>query len=318
MSYTEYMRRKMAGQPTVINNQKLRSASELTQERRLLASAVFGLDGSSDGTMRGDLLLAGTSVNPKQPTSFVKKTGRPASASDFTSYAGAHALQNGNTFANGITKNAGENIQPAACTVNSAARIAEPTPYITGTTRAVKATTVPRSASDYIRERIACQQQQGQPHTASEVSMKPVFKDDTISRPYLNKQYLSGATACAPNISFPAVNNNVANTLVPRPGPIARPVKSKIPVFNVPSQDRVPAVVTSLPNCFTGENTTGTYSRGGIRPQDALRHVEKHHGNDLSTMVNGRKPVPKKYQIPAGTPAHMKIDAPLGPRTPNM
>jgi hypothetical protein len=37
-------------------------------------------------------------------------------------------------------------------------------------------------------------------------------------------------------------------------------------------------------------------------------YVEKHHGNDLN--VNPRR-VPKKYQIPAGTPAHLKINDPV-------
>jgi hypothetical protein len=265
--------------------------------------------------MRGDLNLTGTSVNPKQPTSFVKKTTRPASASDFTAYAGARALQNDIPF-----PSAGETVLPPACVLNPSAQIAEPVPYITGRTRAVVATTVPRSASDYIRERIACQEQQGQPHRANEVSANPVFKDDTIRYPYLNKQYLSGATRCAPNVSYPQVVNQVTLAITPLSGPIARPVKAKIPVFNVPSQDRVaPRMGTNtLPNCFTGKNTVGVYSKGGIRPQDMLRYVENHHGNDLSTMVNGRKPVPRKYQIPAGTPAHMKINDPIGPRTPNM
>lgn len=318
MSYTEYMRRKAAGQPVVINNQKLRTASELTQERRLLAASSFRVDGSGEGTMRGDLLLSGTAVNQTAPVSFVKKTGRPASASDFTAYIGSRSLQPGNTFANGQTQNAGKNVQQAACTINTGAKIADPEPYITGTTGAVKANTVARSGSDFIRERLACQQAKGQPHIASEVSMEPVFKDDTIRYPYMNKQYLSGATSCAPNVSFPAVNNNVANAITPVAAYQMRNAKAQIPVFNVPSKDYPVSRNPALPNCFNGNNTTGVYSRGGIRPQDATRYVERHHGNDLSTMVNGRKPVPTKYRIPAGTPAQLKINMPNGPLTPNM
>jgi hypothetical protein len=328
MSYTEYMRRKAAGQPVVVNNQKLRTASELTQERRLLAASSFRLDGSGEGTMRGDISLTGTAVNQTAPVSFVKKTGRPASASDFTAYVGSRSLQPGNTFANGQTQNAGKNVQPAACTVNSGVQIKEPEPYITGTTGAVKAQTVARSGSDFIRERLACQEAQGQRHIASEVSMTPVFKDDTIRYPYMDKQYLAGLSQinstnpgfapCAPNVSFPAVNNNVARAITPVATYQMRNAKAQIPVFNVPSQDYPVSRAPALPNCFTGKNTTGVYSRGGIRPQDATRYVERHHGNDLSTMVNGRKPVPKKYQIPAGTPAQLKINMPNGPLTPNM
>lgn len=501
MSYTEYMRRKAAVAPVVINNQKLRTASELTQERRLLAASSFRVDGSGEGTMRGDLLLTETAVGQKAPVSFVKKTDRPASASDFTAYVGSRSLQPGNTFANGRTQNAGKlqtlpyNIGPypiltpttsittntgtaatfssntltipvgntaiaitgtqaydqsqftfnvsgriqqlgtglsvikigvkdtsdnayyfsieatrvglmatstgksvvtpnplnyqikatapvvgdtfslsftsaiATFTYNGISKsytniggftgniqllisdtgtvattayifnnfnytvqqnalyagVAEPVPYITGTTGAVKAQTVARSGSDFIRERLACQQAQGQPHIASEVSMEPVFKDDTIRYPYMNKQYLAAQslpvanrTPCAPNASFPAVNNNIANHIAPRVAYQMRNAKAQIPVFNVPSKDYPVSQAPALPNCFTGKNTTGVYSRGGIRPQDATRYVERKHGNDLSTMVNGRKPVPKKFQIPAGTPAQLKINMPNGPLTPNM
>lgn len=307
----------MAGQPVVVSNQRLRTASELTQERRLLASADFPVNGQGVGTMRGDLLLTETALNPKQPSSFQKNTGRPKNASDFTAFVGSYALQNDNVFVP-----AGKTTNPAACTINAAAKIAEPTAYITGTTKQAAANTVPRSASDYIRERIACQEQNGQPHTASEVSMEPVFKDDTIRYPYLNKQYLSGAKSCAPNVSYPPVVNQVNVAITPRPGPIARPAKSKIPNYDQQfvSQDRTPPVMgtNTLPNCYSGKNVVGKYNTGGIRPQDALRYVEKHHGNDLSTMVNGRKPVPGEYQIPRGTPAHLKINDPIGPRVPGM
>jgi len=313
MSYTEYMRRKTAGQPVVINNQKIRTASELTQERRLLAASVFNLDGSSDGTMRGDLLLAGTAVNPNRPTSFVKRTGRPASASDFTAYVGSHVIQNDVVF-----PNAAKTTNPAACTTNSDARIAEPVPYVTGTTAAIQPRTVARSGSDYIRERLACQQAEGEQHDANELGPS-LFVDDTIRKPEYNKQYLSGAKSCAPNVKFPMVEHSHPLT-TPRSqtGVLRRPTKSQIPVFNVPSQDYPVSSLVTMTNCFTGKNTTGVFSRGGILPKDALRYVEAHHGNDLSTMVNGRKPVPTKYQIPDGTPAHLKINDPFGPRTPNM
>lgn len=311
MSYTEYLRRKQAGQPVILNNQKLRSASELTQQRRMLAASVFRLDGSGEGTTRGDLSLTGTSVNQKQPTSFMKRSGRPASASDFTSYVGSYAIQNDNVF-----PNASKVTNDAACTLNTDAKIAEPTPYITGSTNTITATRVPRSASDFIRERIACQESQGERHIQNELGPS-VFVDDTIRKPEYNKQYLSGATSCTPDLSFPAANHQHPVTN-PRADYQARNAKSQIPVFNVPSQDRVPAMVTSLPNCFTGQNTTGKYNTGGVLPKDALRYVEKHHGNDLFTMVNGRKPVPKKYQIPYGTPAQLKINDPIGPHTPNM
>ena len=319
------MRRKAAGAPTVVNNQKLRTASELTQERRLMASSVFPSNGQAVGSTKGDLLLTETAVNHKQPTSFVKQTGRPKNASDFTSFLGSHSIQNGNTFANGNTQNAGKLTVPAACTINSAAAIDSPTPYITGTSGQVAPKTVARSGSDFIRERLACQKAQGEQHIANELGPS-VFKDDTIRKPEYNKQYLalqatlkSGGTVkfCDPNSSFP-ITEHVHSTTVNRQGWSARPTKSGIPVFNVPSLDHVASGSPQLPNCFTGKNTTGVFSRGGNLPKDITRYVEKHHGNDLMTMVNGRKPVPAKYQIPAGTPAHLKINDANLVKTPNM
>ena len=318
MSYTEYMRRKTAGQPVVINNQKIRTASELTQERRLFAASFFNLDGSSQGTTRGDLLLTETAVNPQRPISSTKRTGRPPAASDFTAYVGSHVIQNDVMF-----PNASKTTNPAACTTNSGAKIDEPAPYKytsseDGINTAIKPKTVARSGSDYIRERLACQQAQGEKHIASELGPS-LFVDDTIRKPEYNKQYLSGSTSCKPNDKFPMVEHSHPLT-TPRTqtGVLPRPTKSQIPVFNVPSQDYPLPTAGSLPNCFTGNNTTGVFSRGGILPKDALRYVENHHGNDLSTMVNGRKPVPAKYQIPRGTPAQLKINDPFGPHTPNM
>lgn len=317
MSYTEFLRRKMAGEPVVVNNQRLRTASELTQERRLMASSFISPSGFADGTSNGRLQNGGLrtgQLNVHAPTSAKKNTGRPASASDFTSYRGSFAIQNGNTFANGVVQNAGKNVQPPACVVNSSAKIADPVPYITGTTSAVKANSIARSGSDFIRERLACQQAQGEQHIQNELG-KSVFVDDTIRKPEYNKQYLSGATKCAPNTKFPAVDH-VHSVVVPRnqTGVFARPVKSKVPVYAVPCQDHVPALVSSLPNCFTGKNTTGKFSQGSVVPSKHPRYVERHHGNAGS----GLKPVPTRYQIPAGTPAHLKINDPLGPRTPNM
>lgn len=306
------MRRKAASAPVVVNNQKIRTASEVTQERRLLASSDFSFDGQQYGTTRGDLLLTETAVNQPVPTSFKKQTGKPKNASEFTSYVGSHVIQNDIVF-----PSSGKTTVDGACyntTATGGKLIAEPAPYITGSTSQVKANTVARSGSDFIRERLACQQANGEQHVANELGPS-VFKDDTISRPHFNKQYLSGAKTCAPNDSFPKVEH-IHPATVPRQAWSARPTKSKIPVFNVPSLDYVASRSPQLPNQFNGNNTTGVFSRGGILPKDALRYVESHHGNDL--MVNGPKPVPGKYQIPAGTPAHLKINDPNLVKTPNM
>lgn len=335
------MRNKMAAQPTVVNNQKLRTASELTQERRLMATNTFFLDGSSVGRMGDGVALDAGRLNTKAPTSTKKTTSRPGDASSFTAYLGSHALQNGNTFANGTTQNAGKRVNPPACVLTPAAIPDRPSPYITGTTTAVKATTVARSGSDYIRERLACQKQKGEQHNQNELGPSK-FVDNTNTHPALNKFNLantkniaaSGDLPARVGVVFPSTSigcgigqvyplvNHTHSVTNPRTqtGVLARPSKSKIPVFAVPSQDYPVArsLPATLPNCYTGKNTVGVFSRGGIIPANHPKYVERHHGNDLSTMVNGRKPVPTRYRIPAGTPAHVKINDPLGPRTPNM
>lgn len=445
------MRRKAAASPVVINNQKLRTASELTQERRLMASSDFSVNGQQYGTMRGDLLLTETAVNQPVPTSFKKQTGRPKNASDFTSFLGSHAVRNdvvfpsagktvnipcppipnpkillngstvvlnrtlsisssrlnidyyvgngpynpstqtlrfsgtlvvtgdvhfqvgfnsfylefsnatGNKYTtlwfngnptflpsptsgdkftltinstgaictytptthatNTYTSNGVLGLQDVfmsaidttgtLCRVNNAVYTVtnnpvsqEPIPYITG--GQVKANTVARSGSDFIRERLACQKAQGEQHNASELGPSK-FVDNTIRNPELNKAYLAGAMTC----SYPSVEHKHP-VHVPHQEWSARPDNSSIPVFNVPSLDHKPNKHSTLPNCFTGKNTTGVFSQGNVIPSKHPKYVEKHHGNDLHA-VNPHKPIAKKYQIPYGSPAHLKINDPKFP-----
>ena len=321
------MRRKAAAAPVVINNQKLRTASELTQERRLMASSVFPIDGHGVGTMKGDLLLTETAVNQPQPVSNKKNTGRPKNASDFTAYVGSVVVRNDN--ADSIFPSAGKTTV-APCGVSGSCIPDSPQPYITGVNQQMNAKTVARSGSDFIRERLACQKVNGEQHIASELGPS-VFKNDTISRPEFNKQYLAlqatqksqiaaGITPtvkfCDPNTSFPSVEHTHSVT-VPRQGWSARPAKSGIPKYDLPVLDHIAPLTTSLPNCFTGKNTTGNFSQGTVIPSKHLKYVEKHHGNDLLS-VNPRKPIFQPYQIPAGTPAHLKINDANLVKTPDM
>ena len=301
------MRRKAAAAPVVINNQKVRTASEITQERRLMSSVFFPVDGHAVGTTKGDLLLTETAVNQQQPVANKKNTGRPKNASEFTSYVGSLTVQSNAE----IFPSAGKTtIAPCLGSFDNPCVPKNPVPASSG--------------SDFIRQKLAKQQACGEQHIASELGPS-VFKDNTISRPEFNKQYLAmaanlkaGGTMpyCEPNNLFPAVEH-VHSLTVPRQAWSARPTKSGIPKYDLPSQDYLPSGSPQLPNCFNGNNTVGVFSRGGILPKDALRYVEKHHGNDLSMMVNGRKPVPGKYRIPAGAPAHLKINDTLFPSVNN-
>jgi hypothetical protein len=314
----------MAVQPVVVNNQKLRTASELTQERRQLASGTFFADGGAVGTIRG---------NGHAPVSTKKTTGRPPDASAFTAFVGSHAMQNDVEVFPPAGKTTARSCGTGGCLP------ATPVPYITSgpnaTTGVAPANRVPRSGSDYIRERLACQQAQGEQHIASELG-RNIFIDNTITNPELNKQTLANTYSvgpghtlvaggvgltCSPAQAYGAANHTHQVTdprLAPclKNGALARPAKSQIPNYSkqFESQDHVPPIVSTLPNCFTGKNTTSVFSQGSVIASKHPRYVERKHGN----VVPSRNPYPVRYNIPYGSPAHMKINDPIGPRTPGM
>jgi hypothetical protein len=97
---------------------------------------------------------------------------------------------------------------------------------------------------------------------------------------------LPGATGCC----WPAANHSVKN-------------KSAYPVVpNRPSQAGgqyavIPASTTSPDDA----RKVGAALRN-------IPYVEKHHGNDLG--VNPKRPF-VRYQIPANSPAHLKINDPV-------
>jgi hypothetical protein len=147
-----------------------------------------------------------------------------------------------------------------------------------------------------------CYDRQGEPHTAT--GPTPVqkgihqFVDDTIS---LNSgTYRIGTGSFGSTRSTIQSSNNITGgcpaaihlhpEINPRAAWSARPTKGAGGLFNpvVASQDH-------------------PYKAGGLVPSDHLKYVEKHHGSDWG--VNPRR-VPTKFQIPAGAPAHLKINDP--------
>jgi hypothetical protein len=244
MSYAEYLRRKAAAAPVILNTQKPTDASMFTLKKRMEASSDFLTDGSSYGTT---ISGADRSGNDHRPTSFKKATGRPAAASDFTSYRGSQAIGSDAAYARGIIT------QVPVC--------ASCLPTLGA---------APKSASDFTRGVLAKQEACGEVHTASELGA-PLFVDTTIRN--------IGKTICVD-----AIHTAPANT--PRASWSARPAKSAQPFVSTPSPDEARKV------------------GGALR---SIPYVEKHHGNDGN--VNPRR-VPIKYQIPAGSPAHLKINEP--------
>jgi hypothetical protein len=86
MSYTEFLRTKMASQQKVVAVQRPMDASTYTQRQRMAATQVFFKDGGSVGTLTKQ---TDRPVNNNATMSYKKKTGRPPAASEYTSHVGS-------------------------------------------------------------------------------------------------------------------------------------------------------------------------------------------------------------------------------------
>lgn len=140
--------------------------------------------------------------------------------------------------------------------------------------------TVPAlSGSDFIRNRTACQVANGEEHDAATVT-PPVFVDNTI-------RLSAGIVPCATTASHvihTIKQENAFPTHPNRPSQAGGQYALIGPSTTTPDQARkVGAALRNVP------------------------YVEKHHGNDLK--VNPKRPF-VRYQIPAGSPAHLKINEP--------
>jgi len=86
MSYTEYLRRKAAATPVIVNSIKPTDASVYTWKLRQQHSNIFVTNSTPKGSTIG---VGGQGIR-----SYVKHTGRPADASAFTSYRGGQGIGN--------------------------------------------------------------------------------------------------------------------------------------------------------------------------------------------------------------------------------
>jgi hypothetical protein len=266
MSYTEYLRRKADSSRKIIDYQpKKVDASQFIMQQRLAASSIFAL-GSREGVINNvsDPSNTGTTSNPKAPQGVTKVSGgRVPDASTFTAYAGAAAI--------------GKDINGVTTMRNTKYVLPANLPTGLCTNTFLNGPAAPKSAGDWVRSQAPCVNDR-EPHNPNEVS-PPLFVDNTI-----RLKHLVGCTT-----------NEItdANHLHPAEVPhnteyIARPVKSKIPVFTVPSPSDARKV-------------------GAYDYKDHQKYVEKHHGNDL--LVNPRR-VPIRYRIPGNPPAQLKINDP--------
>lgn len=300
MSYTEYLRRKAAAAPKIIDTTVRTDASTITMRRRLQANAEF-FTSTRQGVINNvnDPSNTGTSAVNKAPTVNIKASGgRIPDASMFTSFVGGAAINNdGGIFQTPqkylMNSNSAGSISPCVA-------IPEPIPYNgTGT---YTANMIPQNASNVIRTREFCTQPSTEPHIQNELGRSLYVGDDIA----LNRSIGSTTTYTidtngnylgvnkVDNVPATAANcltvNHTHPAVQPRSSYQPRPAHGQggIPVFTVPSPDDARKV-------------------GGYDYKDRQKYIEKHHGNDLN--VNPRR-VPTKFQIPANSPAHLKINDP--------
>jgi hypothetical protein len=239
-------------------------------------------------------------LTPKRPVETSKASGgRVPDASVFTDYAAGLAAskdyKNGPPLGKVVLNGSLAGMISISSCGNS---ISEPTPQTTGV---LAANQVQKGASDWIRLNKDCVAS-GRLAESHEPGVRgvPVFVDDTISvngvfgiglgnRGVPLRNDGNSISAAVPRRDCPPANHTHAAT-VPRAGWSARPLKGAGGL-----------VVPSIPRLDDARKV------GGLVPSDHTKYVEKHHGNDFG--VNPRR-VPIPYQIPAGTPAQLKINDP--------
>lgn len=293
MSYTEYLRRKAAASPRVVDRRMNTDASFVTYIRRHTASTVFPKGGSAEAfNTRHGVITNTTDVttNPQKAVrSYQKAAGGPIpDASLYTSFAASNQVFHD------------DRILIAA---NLPSELCNPV-YTNGFSTSAQipfgATRVPMNASTFtkdVQQTIECCAE-GR-HTENELG-PPLFVGDTIApnrsigviltpsaapsgNGYLgvNRADITSCdSGCKPNHTHPAD--------IPRALWSPRPEKGAggIPVFDVASP--------------------GDSRKVGDYNPKKFPYVERHHGNDLN--VNPRR-VPGRY-IPSIAPAQLKINDP--------
>jgi len=301
MSYTEYLSRKKAAAPVILDVRPKMDASTYTRHQRVVAAAnIYAPTKSVVGNIHDMRTSAGRDNNAVkagvQVTLATGQGGRVPDGSTFSDYAAGRAAEmdyKGGPPLGRVTMNSIASGSLSGCVI-----VDEPKPQ--SGKGAMSANTIPNNASSNTKDIIACREHQGEPHTDP---LTPVqkgvhhFVDDHISlnsgtfRIGTGNHKSTGSTIGSSNSVTggcpPAIHT--ISAILPRPGWGRRPSKGAGGLFNpvVPSQDR-------------------PYKAGALVPSDHIKYVEKHHGNDSN--VNPRRYPKTPYQIPAGTPAHLKIN----------
>lgn len=281
MSYTEYLRRKAAAAPVIIDTTpKKVEASMYIANKRMAAIQTF-FTSSRVGVINNvaDPSSTGTTGVLKSVQATTKTNGgRVPDASSFASYLGGQAIgreiQAGAPAARLVANS------NAAGSISACVPIDEPAPFTGGT---FAPNHVPMPASGYSNTKHCKDLGRVEPHIASELG--PSLFVDTMrpAKPASNTCQNGAQAPCKPVIHT-------------HPAPTPRPTFPNRP----PPTPMGPKLSTDI-----GRKVGAAIAR---KP-----YVENHHGNDFN--VNPRL-VPTKYQIPLGAPAHLKINDPQAPKTP--
>jgi hypothetical protein len=139
-----------------------------------------------------------------------------------------------------------------------------------------------QSASDFVRKTLGCKESLGQPHSAATVDT-PKFVDNTIRN------------LGDPGLCTVPVPNHGAKAEVPHNLYSARPVPSK------------------KGNLEPGKDLGAYGGNANYKPGAALRRPQNYHifKKDTNAGTTSFRPVPGPYQIPANTPAHLRINDPV-------
>jgi len=289
MSYTEYLNRKKANAPVILDTRPKMDASTYTRHTRVVAAGNVRMPTKKVIGNINEMRMSSTRDNNSvkagvQVTAATGVGGRVPDGSTFSDYVAGVAVDK--DYKNGppigkVLMNSNDATSIKKC----APAIAEPTPA-----------TVAKTGSQVTRDKHECFDKAPEPHNDPRVPgvMPPLFVDHTIS---VNGVFGIGmgkagapktsAGANIPQNQCPRVHHTHPDPR-PRAGWSARPTKGAGGLFNpvVASQDHPYKAGAAIAN---------------------HKYVERHHGNDLG--VNPRR-VPTPFHIPANAPAHLKINDP--------
>jgi hypothetical protein len=325
MSYTEYLNRKKASAPIILDQRPKMDASTFTRHTRVVAAGNVRMPTKKVVGNINEMRMSSTRDNNSvkagvQVTAATGVGGRVPDGSAFSDYvAGLAVDKDYKSGPNGTTKvvlNANPGSVPGGMTSISSCNWDAtvignrtfPNATLTAINKDLPANlrspefVVAKTGSQVTRDKMDCFDKALEPHTDPNTPVQKGvhrFVDDTIS---LNSgTYRIGTGSFGSTGSTVQSSNNISSgcpaaihahpEIKPRAAWSPRPTKGAGGLFAYP---------ISVPQ-------EHQFKVGGLVPSDHVKYVERHHGNDLN--VNPRR-VPGPYQIPAGAPAHLKINDP--------